>query len=109
MACGVSGMGYTERLVNAAQGYFLRSSSGRERLSQLLPVIKTCKPKDLFKEIGGLTTRGGQVLFEVCMYMPLAGPPGPNYGSRPGQPTPACPSPAPGQAVVGQQQFFIYS
>ena len=67
MACGVSGMGYTERLVNAAQGYFLRSSSGQERLSQLLPVTKTYKPKDLFKGIDGLTTRCGQVLFEVYM------------------------------------------
>ena len=70
--CAVSGVGCTERLVNAEQGYFLRSRSDEERPIQLLPVMKTYKSRGLFKGVDGLAMRGRQFLFEVHMEMPLA-------------------------------------
>lgn len=48
------------------------SLSDQQRPSQLLPVMKTYKPRGLFKGVDGLAMRGRQFLFEVHMEMSLA-------------------------------------
>lgn len=93
---------------------------GAPQLLRGSPVTKTSyKPKGSFKGAGGLAIRSGQGRFEMCVQMPLAGPAGSSQRGRPGQPwgavresSQASPSqslPSTKEALVAQQQFFIFS